>query len=825
MRAKPFQSHSLKTRVTLFTLGIFVFSVSVLAFYVSQMLRQDMQHLLEAQQLSSVTYMAEEVNHELQDRLETLEKMAARISPAMLDSSTALQTFLEDRISLLSLFNGGAFVTRVDGTAIADVPRSTGRIGINYIERDAMRAALKQGRPTIGRPIMGKMPASPVFAIAVPIRNQQGTVIGALAGINRLDKPNFLDTITRSGYGKSGENLLVAAQDRLIMTASKKERVMAKLAEPGVSSGIDRLAQGLEGSSIYVNPLGVEVLAASKRIAAVGWLMHTSVSTDEAFAPIRAMQRRMLLATLLLTLLAAALTWLMLSRQLSPMQVAVKALARQASTDQAPQPLPVTSQDEIGDLIGGFNHLLVTLRRQEQALRQSETKFRMLYDSSSDAVMLLDHSGFLDCNPAALALFGCATKDEFCRHTPADLSPPTQPDGTDSARLAAAHIERANQDGSCRFEWLHQRADNGQTFSAEVLLNALRLDGQTTLQASVRDISERKRTEDEVRRLAFHDPLTQLPNRRLLHDRLSQTLGRAKREQSRLALLFIDLDNFKPVNDEHGHEVGDWLLQAVAGRIASCLRASDTAARVGGDEFVVLLPDLPSSESALAVATKIRLELELPIVTPLGLKLNATASIGVAIYPEHGHTEQELLYLGDEAMYRAKQAGGNAVELCALVSEPLDVAGPFTNSESIVNLNWKASYACGQQTIDQEHRELFRLANMMLGHAGAGKHQPGQPNAVFLAAFDALLKHVVMHFAHEEEILLSRAYPQLAQHAQLHQALVEQAYKLRRQADEVGVTMGELVEFLVTEVVVKHMLGVDRKFYGLFAGGRGRERA
>jgi diguanylate cyclase (GGDEF)-like protein len=137
-----------------------------------------------------------------------------------------------------------------------------------------------------------------------------------------------------------------------------------------------------------------------------------------------------------------------------------------------------------------------------------------------------------------------------------------------------------------------------------------------------------------------------------------------------LALLFIDLDKFKPINDTHGHEAGDWVLQAVAKRIESCLRASDTAARVGGDEFLVLLPDLQTSTDALAVAEKIRLALEQPFVTPSGVTLLASASIGIAIFPLHAQTEQHLMRLGDRAMYEAKNAGGNSVQMCALLKEP-----------------------------------------------------------------------------------------------------------------------------------------------------------
>lgn len=225
--------------------------------------------------------------------------------------------------------------------------------------------------------------------------------------------------------------------------------------------------------------------------------------------------------------------------------------------------------------------------------------------------------------------------------------------------------------GAWHGEIWHQRK-NGEIFPEQLTITAIKgSSGEVThYVGSLRDITLRKQLEKEVAQLAFFDPLTQLPNRRLFNDRLSQAFTRAQRERSTLALMFIDLDKFKPINDAHGHEAGDYVLQTVARRIESCLRACDTAARVGGDEFLVLLPELHTGNDALVVAEKIRLEFELPIVTPNALTLQASASIGIAIYPDHAHTAQDLLRLGDRAMYQAKNAGGNFVQVCTVQSEP-----------------------------------------------------------------------------------------------------------------------------------------------------------
>ncbi|WP_306554757.1 diguanylate cyclase domain-containing protein [Acidovorax sp.] len=219
-------------------------------------------------------------------------------------------------------------------------------------------------------------------------------------------------------------------------------------------------------------------------------------------------------------------------------------------------------------------------------------------------------------------------------------------------------------EGMWHGELWSQRKD-GEVYPEQITITAVKgSTGQVSHYVAVlRDITERKRLEREVTQLAFFDTLTQLPNRRLFNDRLSQSLKRAERDRLSLALMFIDLDKFKPINDTHGHEAGDFVLQTVAKRIQGCLRASDTAARVGGDEFLVLLPDLQDSDDAVAVAEKIRLALEQPCIAPSGVTLLVSASIGIAIYPEHAQSEQELLRLGDVAMYEAKNAGGNLVKL------------------------------------------------------------------------------------------------------------------------------------------------------------------
>jgi diguanylate cyclase (GGDEF)-like protein len=188
------------------------------------------------------------------------------------------------------------------------------------------------------------------------------------------------------------------------------------------------------------------------------------------------------------------------------------------------------------------------------------------------------------------------------------------------------------------------------------------------------DITERKAMEDQVRQMAFYDTLTKLPNRRLLNDRLSQTMAANKRSGCYGAVMFLDLDNFKPLNDTHGHEAGDLLLIQAADRLRACVRGMDTVARFGGDEFVVMASELdidPAESAAQAgiIAEKIRSALAVPYRLKLKhegkadvfIEHRCTASIGVALFINHEASQNEILKWADIAMYRAKEAGRNSI--------------------------------------------------------------------------------------------------------------------------------------------------------------------
>ena len=259
-------------------------------------------------------------------------------------------------------------------------------------------------------------------------------------------------------------------------------------------------------------------------------------------------------------------------------------------------------------------------------------------------------------------MFGYATLEEFCSKHLADLSPNEQPDGADSMVLAQQMIVTAMKKGSIHFEWMHKRNDTGETFPADVLLTAMELDGKLVLQAVVRDITERKESEEKIQQIAYHATLTSLPNRKLFSDRLGIALAQAQRNKKIVGVAMLDLDKFKDVNDTLGHDVGDLLLKAAANRLSAALRKGDTVARFGGDEFVLSFPDLKEREDVIQVAQKIVESFRKPFLIGTH-QLTVTTSIGIAVYPNDGADEGILLKNADIALYQAKLAGRSRYQL------------------------------------------------------------------------------------------------------------------------------------------------------------------
>ena len=385
---------SLKTRITLATLGIFVASLWMLSIAASRMLRSDMERLLGDQQFSTVSLLANQLNRELTSRIKALEVTGRASAQALRSGPAAVQEFIEQRPVLAALFNAGIAVYDTNAMPLADLPLLAVRNEACQTKINLTTSVLKQGESVISAPVIGES-KSPRFCIAAPIRDAGEQVVGAFLGVVDLGRPNFLDQTTDNPYARTGGYLLISPETRQIISATDKSRVMERFPAEGTIPLLDRFLRGDEGSGIATNPHGVELLASAKAIPAAGWVIAATLPIDEAFAPIRELQQRMLLATTLMTLLSGMLTWWILRRQLAPLTSTARSVAA-LSLSQAPlQPLPIGRHDEIGQLLAGFNQLLDTLRRREESLRESETFKSVILNSMAAEIAVLDRDGVI----------------------------------------------------------------------------------------------------------------------------------------------------------------------------------------------------------------------------------------------------------------------------------------------------------------------------------------------------------------------------------------------------------------------------------------------
>ncbi len=280
--------------------------------------------------------------------------------------------------------------------------------------------------------------------------------------------------------------------------------------------------------------------------------------------------------------------------------------------------------------------------------------FRRLADSLPDGILVHSDGTILYANAEATFMFGMGSPKELIQKPLTAFFPPDAWNRIEQAVEAMDENERGGIPGELQLIREDDKSSTLETRSAPIQFN-----GRQAFCTLIRDISQRKKSEERIRHQANYDALTGLPNRTLFLDRLNREIIRARRQDSRVALMFIDLDRFKWVNDTLGHAAGDKLLQEVSSRLQSCLRKSDTVARLGGDEFTAILPDMARGPFAERVASEILTQLATPFDLN-GQEANISGSVGITVFPDDAQDLDGLLKNADTAMYRAKSDGRNA---------------------------------------------------------------------------------------------------------------------------------------------------------------------
>lgn len=498
--------------------------------------------------------------------------------------------------------------------------------------REVARVGSFVQQPQLTVPLKTSPASELLWDHGMVLRSQADIVHGGQR-IGRVMTERLLPTLTKMftearALGKSGELAVCAplAKDMRCFPTTLNPRVFTaqSVGADGKPLPMSYALRGFSGIIYARDYRKQDVAAAYSPIGSVGLGMVLKIDTAELYQPVREQFYYILPLLILVVLIGGFL----LRWQVAPLVDKLVLAEREAKA----------------------NNL---------QLQSSETRVRAVVDSVDQGILVINEEGIIESfNPAAERIFGYAAANAIGKNI-ASLIP--EPCGGAQANNYRDAEPAAIVGKECEVTGLRK---DGSYFPVDLRMSEMRLEERRLFIGTVRDITERKAAEQRILHLATHDVLTNLPNRALLHDRINQAIAQAHRSGSCVAVIFIDLDKFKVVNDSLGHDTGDVLLQAVATKLSMNLREVDTVARQGGDEFIIVVPGLDHPEDAAVIAQKLLVSLSEPFMVKT-YELHTGASIGISIYPHDGEDVATLMKNSDTAMYHAKESGRNNYQFFA----------------------------------------------------------------------------------------------------------------------------------------------------------------
>ena len=437
--------------------------------------------------------------------------------------------------------------------------------------------------------------------------------------------------------------------------------------------------------------------------------------------------------------------------------------------------------------------------------RQSEndTLFLNAFNYAAIGMALVAPDGnWLKVNNALCAIIGYS-EEELMGKTFQDI---THPDDLDEdlmlvQRMLAGHIDTYQMEK----RYFHS---DGHIIHVLLSVSLVKDQNQEPLFfiSQIQDISQRKQLESDLSRMAREDELTKVFNRRYFYEIGNREVIRGNRFRESQALMMIDIDHFKRVNDTYGHETGDIVLRAMAEECGRSLRSVDVFGRLGGEEFAALLLNT-DSEIARMLAERIRKRIEDFVVeTPEGL-IQFTISIGLVTFTESNLPLDALLKLADKALYTAKGSGRNKVVMHAATPDPEPLPTDSIRT-SLVRLEWEKGYESGCQTIDRQHRGLFLLANDLLGAIISGA-----PDTEVDSIANDLMKDMIVHFRSEDMIFRKAGYPGADVHSRIHAGIIQDMESILKRFKKQQASVADLFNLLAIKVIKEHFLTEDRQFF------------
>lgn len=658
---------SLKTQIGLATtlvLSVMLLAQALLLFSAA---RAELRASQSTQLEMLVSRVAEELDNKVSMRVEILEAMARHFPNEALSQVGAIEQHFRDSPSLPALFDD-LYLFSPTGVLLVDWPVAQGRRGLDMVERDYIQGVIHKGETTISKPVLGRATKQPIIVIATPLRNTRGELAGILAGVVNLHKSRLLEPLFATRVGQSGYLYLIGPE-RLTIMHPDRTRLLKPITPIGVNPILDRaLSENLAGTEENLSTGGSPTLLSFNRLRRTGWTLVASLPSGEALAPINKLRVNVTLLTAAALLLSIGVIVFIVRRFTRPLEMMTDFL--KSSTTLEPPPPMARNCQETDRLAAAFAQFVAlqkaTLKELDNAIEETSAANANLriaaiaFESQEGMFITNAQHVILRVNQAFTSITGYSAQDAIGQ-TPSMFS-----SGHHGHAFYATMYEQLRHHGSWQGE-VWNRRKSGSVYPQWLTITAV-LDGQgilTHFVSTLIDISQRKAAEDKIQTLAFYDPLTQLPNRRLLMDRLQQALASSTRSRCAGALLFLDLDNFKLLNDSLGHDHGDLLLQHVALRLTHAVRDGDTVARLGGDEFILVLNNLgndltEAATQAEVIGDKILSSLNLPYELN-GHKHHNSPSIGITLFNDQSGRVDDLMKQADLAMYEAKNAGRNTL--------------------------------------------------------------------------------------------------------------------------------------------------------------------
>ena len=605
-----------------------------------------MKSVIGDQQYAMLASAASFMDDRIVARMAQVEALAASLPPAAVGDPEATRRALENQGALWEQEYLNLIVLDTRGQQVVSL-RSFGNdrrldaAGLEYFERP-----MATGRGFMSQPVVSRISNRKILIISAPVFDAGGNRAGVLTASMDLQASGFLRQISALKPGESGY-LFLMTPDGAMIDHPDPSRFQQAIGLGAAS--LERAMKGFEGWTEAAGVDGRESIFAYQRLRTTGWILGARYPTEEAFAPLAQMRRNAIVGASVLALASGVLGWALVFRLLAPLQ-RLRDRIRAIRLDGADiAVLHDTRRDEIGELGNAFYQLMAERENADGLRAASEKRLRLITDNLPVLIAYVDRDERFR--------FGNATFERWLGVAPEQLVGMTISElmGEDAARQSAASLDAAFA-GHATTCQMRLQIEGAPRVLEGVYIPDLQPDGSVAgVYALKHDMTHVKEVEEQLTRLARVDSLTGLANRRSFNETLQGVLARAARHGRAPALAYLDVDHFKRINDSYGHGVGDEVLKEFGERLRACVRASDTPARLSGDEFVVILEEIDSAGEAERIAAKIVAAMRAPFATGAGA-LAVTASVGVALW-RTGQDEDALLAAADGALYVAKEEG------------------------------------------------------------------------------------------------------------------------------------------------------------------------